>query len=273
LRFTGIWLGVGAVLAALYLATRMYAMDALIRANQAATGFIQQCFKGVVWAGLYVSKSIVPMTLNAFYFYTLNAKLIIFGLSVLFITVLLAIVFRKNKVFLFGVLWFFVFIFPALLVFAVSPVGFAERYLYVPSAGFVMAIVSFRMKPIVAKALIAACVVMSLICFLRSSVWHDDLTLWTDTIQKSPESPTVNYNLATAYAKSKDLATAAKYYQRVVVLDPTKAEAYYNLALCNHNLGNDEEAIRNLKLFLKFWKGDERKKSEALNQLKQLEQK
>lgn len=273
LQFTGIWLGVGAVLAALYLATRMYAMDALIRANQASTGFIQQCFKGVVWAGLYVSKSIAPMTLNAFYFYRLNAKLIIFGLSVLFIIVLLAIVFRKNKVFLFGVLWFFVFIFPALLVFGVSPVGFAERYLYVPSAGFAMTIVSFRMKPIVAKALIAASVVMSLICFLRSPVWHDDLTLWTDTIQKSPESPTVNYNLATAYAKSKDPAKAAKYYQRVVTLDPTRAEAYFNLAICNHNLGNDEDAVRNLELFLKYWKGDERKKTEALNRLKQLEQK
>ena len=114
---------------------------------------------------------------------------------------------------------------------------------------------------------------MSLICLLRSPVWHDDLTLWTDTIEKSPEAPTVNYNLATAYLKQKDYPTAAKYYQRVVTLDSTKAETYYNLALCNHNLGNDKEAIRNLKIFLKIWKGDERQRSEALNRLKQLEQK
>ncbi len=271
-RFTTIWLGASGVLAALYMASRMYAMDTLLRTNQATVGFLQKCFKGAVWPGLYISKLIAPATLNAFYNYTLNAKLVILSLSILISTLLLAIVFRKNKVFLFGILWFFVFIFPALMVSAVSPVGFAERYLYVPSAGFVIAIVSFRMKPLIAKALIAGCVVLSLISFLRSPVWHDDLTLWTDTIQKSPEAPIVNYNLATAYLKLKDHATAANYYQRVVALDPTKAEAYYNLALCNHNLGNDEEAIRNLKLFLKFWKGDERKKSEALNQLKQLEQ-
>lgn len=273
LRFTGIWVVISGVLAALYLASRMYAMDTLLRANQASTGLVQQCFKGAVWAGLYISKLIAPITLNAFYFYTLNSKLIIFSLSILLITLVLAIVFRKNKMFLFGILWFFVFIFPALMVANVSPVGFAERYLYVPSAGFAMAIVSFRIKPLVAKALIAACVAMSLICFLRSPVWHDDLTLWTDTIEKSPEAPTVNYNLATAYLKQNDYVTAAKYYQRVVTLDSTKAEAYYNLAVCNHNLGNDQEAIRNLKLFLKNWKGDERKKSEALNRLKQLEQK
>lgn len=274
LRFTGIWVVVGGVLAGLYLATRMYAMDTLVRANEAGAVFFQQCFKAAVWAGLYLSKLIAPVTLNAFYFYILNAKLIILGLGVLFITLLLAIALRKNKLFLFGILWFFIFIFPALVVSYVSPVGFAERYLYVPSAGFAMAIVSFRIKPIVAKALIAACVVMSLICFLRSPVWHDDLTLWTDTIQKSPEAPTVNYNLATAYLKQNDPVTAAKYYQRVVTLDPTgRAEAYYNLALCNHNLGNDQEAIRNLKLFLKYWKGDERKKSEALKRLKQLEAK
>jgi protein O-mannosyl-transferase len=274
LRFTGIWLVVAGILAGLYLVTRMYAMNTLVHANEAGTVFIQQCFKAAVWAGLYISKLIVPVTLNAFYFYILNTKLIIFGLGVLFITFLLMIVFRKNKVFLFGNLWFFVFIFPALVVSYVSPVGFAERYLYVPSAGFAMAIVSFRIKPIVAKALIAACVVMSLVSFLRSPVWHDDLTLWSDTIQKSPESPTANYNLATAYLKQKDHATAAKYYQRVVTLDPTgRPEAYYNLALCNHNLGNDQEAMRNLKRFLKYWKGDERRKSGALKRLKQLEEK
>jgi protein O-mannosyl-transferase len=273
LRFTGIWLVISGIIAALYLATRMYAMNTLLRPTQAATGFVQQCFKGAVWAGLYISKLIAPITLNAFYFYTLNPKLIIFSISILLVTILLAIFFRKNKLFLFGIFWFFVFIFPALMVANVSPVGFAERYLYVPSAGFAMAIVSFRMKPLVAKALIAACVVMSLICFLRSPVWHDDLTLWTDTIQKSPDAPIVNYNLATAYLKQKDYAAAAKLYQRVVTLDSTKAEAYYNLALCNHSLGNDEEAIRNLKLFLNNWKGDQRQRSEALKRLNQLEQK
>lgn len=273
LRFTGIWLVVSGVLAALYLASRMYAMEALIRPNQATTGFLQQCLKGTVWPGLYISKLIAPVSLNAFYFYTLNPKLIIFSLSILLITLVLAVFLRKNKIFLSGIFWFFVFIFPALLVASVSPVGFAERYLYVPSAGFALAIVSFRMKPVIAKALIAACVVMSLVCFLRSPVWHDDLTLWTDTIQKSPDAPTVNYNLATAYLKQKDYGTAAKYYQRVVTLDPTKAEAYYNLAACNHYFGNDQEAIRNLKQFLKTWKGDERKRTEALERLKQLEQK
>jgi protein O-mannosyl-transferase len=273
LRFTGTWLVVSGVLAALYLASRMYAMETLLRANQAATGFFQQCFKGAVWAGLYISKLIAPITLNAFYFYTLNPKLIIFSLSILLITALLVIFFRKNKIFLFGIFWFFIFIFPALMVANVSPVGFAERYLYVPSAGFAMAAVSFRMRAMVAKVLMAACAVMSLICFLRSPVWHDDLTLWSDTIQKSPEAPVVNYNLATAYSKQKDYVTAAKYYQRVVTLDSTKAEAYFNLAVCNHNLGNDQEAIRNLKLFLENWKGDPRKRSEALNRLKELEQK
>jgi tetratricopeptide (TPR) repeat protein len=273
LRFTGIWLVVSGVLAALYLASRMYAMEALIRPNQATTGFLQQCLKGAVWPGLYISKLVAPITLNAFYFYTLNPKLIIFSLSILLITLVLAVFLRKNKIFLSGIFWFFVFIFPALLVASVSPVGFAERYLYVPSAGFALAIVSFRMKPVIAKALIAACVVMSLVCFLRSPVWHDDLTLWTDTIQKSPEAPTANYNLATAYLKQQDYATAAKYYQRVVTLDPTKAEAYYNLAVCNHYFGNDQEAIHNLKQFLKTWKGDERKRTEALERLKQLEQK
>lgn len=98
------------------------------------------------------------------------------------------------------------------------------------------------------------------------------ITLWTDTIQKSPDSPTVNYNLATAYFKQQDHATAAKYYQRAVTLDPTaRVEAYFNLAICNHNLGNDQEAILNLKLFLKYWKGDDRKKAEALNRLRDLE--
>jgi protein O-mannosyl-transferase len=273
LRFTGIWLVISGVIAALYVASRMYAIHTLLGSTQDTSGFVQQCFKGVVWAGLYISKLIAPVTLNAFYFYTLNAKLIIFSFSLLLMTLVLAILFRKNKTFLLGILWFFVFIFPALMVSKVSLVGFAERYLYVPSAGFAMAIISFRIKPMLAKTLIAACVVMSLICFLRSPVWNDDLTLWTDTIEKSPEAAVVNYNLATAYLKQKDYATAAKLYQRAVILDSSRTEAYFNLAVCNHNLGNDQEAIRNLNLFLKTWKGDQRKKSEALKRLKELEQK
>jgi len=61
------------------------------------------------------------------------------------------------------------------------------------------------------------------------------------------------------------------YYQQTVTMEPMRAEAYYNLARCLHALGKREEAIKNLGLFLLYWKGDDQLKKEALIKMQELE--
>jgi len=246
------WGGACAVVLVAYFVLRIHALGSFMRMNQ--EGGTLLFVAPVVFSGLYLGKLLLPISLNAFYHFSepLPWSVLWPGLVLLVCGLVFLYVFRSKRVFVFGWLWFGLFLLPALFVKGVSPVLFADRYLYLPSAGFLLAVFSLAPRPFIVWMLLVVSILFGVASYERSRVWHDDLTLWKDTVEKSPLSATVNYNLGTAYMKQRDFQQASVFYERTNDLDPHRTEAYYNLAVCRHEMGDNRGAARSLNLFLRY---------------------
>jgi protein O-mannosyl-transferase len=266
------WLMPACVIVLAYFCARMYALDSVVRFNQLNLDLFDQLYTAISFAGLYAAKVLLPVDLKVFYHFPLplQAGIAWTGLLTNVALILLLILVRKRRNALFGLAWFGIFMIPSLFIIGVSPVLFAERYVYLASAGLFLAFVSFPLKQNVKVLLIILSVVYGTITFERCKYWKDDFTLWTEAYSDSPESPVVNYNLATSYFKAGNCERASFFYRRVAMIQPDFGGAYYNLANCDYRSGNYEESARHLTLFLRYWKGDNATREDAINKLNQL---
>jgi Tfp pilus assembly protein PilF len=104
-----------------------------------------------------------------------------------------------------------------------------DRYLYFPMLGASAcfgALVCFigttadarRMIGFVAVGLIV--IALPCLTFARTAVWKNDLTLWSDAANKTPNHYVALYGLAQALQNSGDLDAALPLYLRVLAINP-----------------------------------------------------
>jgi len=148
--------------------------------------------------------------------------------------------YKKNKAMFFG---FLLMALPLLPVFYIKAIGakpFAERYLYLPSVGFVLLLAIFlswaKVKlPHAAKSItIAFMIIVGLYAVgtvSRNTVWKDNFSLWADTVNKSPDSVDSHLHLGVAYASKGLLDMAIAEYQTALRLNPNYAEVHYDLGI------------------------------------------
>lgn len=60
----------------------------------------------------------------------------------------------------------------------------------------------------------------------RNSIWKDNISLWSDTVQKSPDSAGVHNDLGFAYASKGQLDMAIAEYQTALRPKPDSAEGH-----------------------------------------------
>ncbi len=65
----------------------------------------------------------------------------------------------------------------------------------------------------------------------RNDVYRSEFALWSDAVQKYPNSPLNQLNYAKGLADRREFSNAIDHFQRVVNLNPNYAEAYVNLGL------------------------------------------
>ena len=196
---------------------------------------------------IYFLRFFVPYPLSAFHPFPPPGDL---GwpvyLAPLFIVTLLLFIwrFRKNKLVVFGSLFFLINL---LLVLQIVSIGFtivSERYTYVPYIGIAFILTMIVEKYFTAKNKFAwtlASLVLIVFCFLsfkRTRVWKDSDTLWTDVISHYPntsmprgERAQFNYNKAI----TMDPAKATSLYQRIIE-DCTVA--------VNNNPGSSDQEVK-----------------------------
>ena len=181
---------------------------------------------------------------------------------------------------------------PLLPVFYIPAFGehvFAERYLYMPSAGFIIIVLlaltklagllrpeTLRRAPIIAVPALIAVAVLFTATVLRNPVWKDELSLWTDTVEKSPGSSIAQNNMGRAifldgrldeavpyyvealrinryntsarnnlgyyYFKKRMFNEAAEEFRTIIEINPFFSDAYYNLGLTYGEMGRTVEA-------------------------------
>jgi tetratricopeptide (TPR) repeat protein len=80
--------------------------------------------------------------------------------------------------------------------------------------------------------------------YSRNQVWNDEILLWTDSIEKSPNKARPYVNLGLAYLNSGDYKKAFEVTQKSIQLDPKTAAAYQNLSIIYEKWDNLEQAVR-----------------------------
>ena len=98
---------------------------------------------------------------------------------------------------------------------------FAERYLYLATAVWALSMgvyIQYILEKAPNNARLTSIVIISIMLnfsittFLRTAVWQNDLTLWTDTYKKSPEFAKVLYKYGVALGGTEGLA----YFRKAV---------------------------------------------------------
>ncbi|HPA44133.1 MAG TPA: tetratricopeptide repeat protein [bacterium] len=139
---------------------------------------------------------------------------VIFGIIILGGLVFLAVRYAKRAPLVtIGLLWYFIALVPTSSIVPLNDLA-AERHIYLPNVGFVLAFVAIlgqwiehlvrqriRGRAVMAVAMVACtCVFVGALTVKRNLLYTDPIRFWQDTERHSPDNPRVQYHLATSYA-------------------------------------------------------------------------
>jgi tetratricopeptide (TPR) repeat protein len=204
----------------------------------------------------YVVKLLLPMNLSVFYSFrpvssVLEASAMSAVIFVAVLTALVLIAYKKNKRVFFFLMLMLIPLLPVLYIPALGENPFAERYLYLPSLGFVLLLsLVFRYargaNPKGAAAFGAAiCLLLAIYSAAtakRNHVWKDEHTLWQDAVMKSPDAAIAHYNFGLVLYKEGALDKAIAQYQAALRLQPSP-KVYNDLAVAYNDIGLTDRAI------------------------------
>jgi Tfp pilus assembly protein PilF len=260
-RYGLLWL-----LAVAYLLFRVQYLGALAPVVQMSSLTpYQATLSAVALVGQYLSKLLWPVQLCAFYVFQKSVNL--FDPRVLVGGLVLAVCFgfslwfwKRDRLALFAVVWFFVTLAPVLNPRWMAANVFTERYLYLPSVGFCWLVgwLGVRLWALAGckepfwrwALLVVACAVAMLAClriFIRNRDWREDLVLYSRTLAISPSAYHIRNNLAGAYWRRGRAAEAEREWLEALRIAPTHAIILNNLGLVCTRQKRYEEAVAYFK--------------------------
>jgi tetratricopeptide (TPR) repeat protein len=173
----------------------------------------------------------------------------------------LIVAFKKNKSAFFSLVFIGAPLLPVLYIPALGEASFAERYLYLPSVGFVTlaALLVVRARnsfprgvPALNIVLIILIGLYSAATVIRNTAWKDNITLFADTVKKVPDGATPHNNLGHAYESNGQLDKAIVHYRMAVKLKPDYVDAYTNLGNAYDSAGLTDMAIEQYQTALRL---------------------
>jgi tetratricopeptide (TPR) repeat protein len=173
---------------------------------------------------------------------------VVWGTLLIISVVVIGVCFYKTSPMItFGMLWFFTTLLPTSSIIALPDFMFEHR-LYLPLVGFsfvlsgIVAIFTRHWKP-ASTAVIIVVLLFSAGTYRRNSVWQSELTLWQDTVRKSPRKVRPRVNLATSYIKLGEYDKALVELTRALALEPDSAAAYENMSRAYARKGDYKQAL------------------------------
>ncbi len=249
--------------AAVYMAMRMNAIGGLMHHKQAQMSAYETVANVFPLVFEYFSKLAYPAGLNALYeFHPVHSLMdgrALAGIGAVVVFILAALFFMRNRVVFNALALVAVPLLPVLYIPALSTAAFADRYMYLSSAGFAILLAAVvnrlfirrafwpgrRPGPVVYVTLgLSAALLLSYSAasFRRSAAWRSDYTLWADTVAKSPNNPNAHYNLAWASQAGGEAKNAEAHYRETIRLDPGAADAHFNIGIMYAGQSRYEEA-------------------------------
>ncbi len=196
----------------------------------------------------YFGKLVFPFDFNAFIVSVPEESYyLIFSITTILLLFIVAVIFAKQGKGLvaFCIIWTFATLAPSAVVSVtnLASAPLAERYLYIPSAGYCMIIgyLLFEVTKRIANKKIAFAPIVILISIYlfftlqRQDVWKDNLSLWRDTAVKSYYHALPHSNYGYALEKAGKTDDAIKQYE--IALDPSVRDSNRGRAITATNLG------------------------------------
>lgn len=141
----------------------------------------------------------------------------------------------------FGIFWFFITLSVESSFMPIVEI-MVEYRVYLPSAGLLIAttVLFFSILDIIKKrrdflgnALLSMFLLMiiglAFAAHSRNSIWKDDVSLWKDSVSKSPNKTRALLGLGSAYLHEGHVDKAIEYFNAMLGLDPNSQKAFLNL--------------------------------------------
>jgi tetratricopeptide (TPR) repeat protein len=239
-----------------YLILRISALGQFMpKSSGISMGYFDQALSMLVHFATYVAKLFVPFSINAFHFFRPVSGILdirfLMSIAALALFAFLAWWQRKNRP------AFFLFGFALIsLIPLINPSGlaressFADRYLYIPSLAScllipILAQSLWRLRPAAIPSFgkHTSYILISPILLIfgamqvhLSFIWRDTPTLYTESMNREPESTTAANLLAQYYFNRNDFDKAEPLFRRVIALN--KNRRYPNIrSLASAHIG------------------------------------
>jgi regulator of sirC expression with transglutaminase-like and TPR domain len=185
-----------------------------------------------------------PISTTFFEIRTLLSFLVLLSLIVLAI-----FSFKRYRIISFGIFWFFLTLSIESSFIPISDLIFEHRT-YLPSFGFFLILSSGiyllfwnRYKYIAIAIFIIIIGSNSYLAYERNKVWKDDLTLWSDNVEKTPNLPRPLLTRGFVYGNLGQYDKAIADFSRVIEIDPKSKEAYYDRGIAYATIGQVNKSI------------------------------
>lgn len=244
------------VIALVYIFIRFYYFLSPIKAEVPGWEIFER-LQTIPWLIMnYLKLTIFPISLSTDYV-VVPAKSVLSPLFIgpfiglLSLLFLIYVVRKIERGIVFGVILFIVTLIP---VYNIIPITnpFAERYLYLPITGMLMAggfvlystFEALPIKNLSFRMIIFLIIILySVVVIERNVVWKEGYTLWYDTVRKMPNSNRAHYNLGYYYSRQGRVYEAIIEYKTALRLRPDHQMTALNLALMYFEAGFYPEAL------------------------------
>jgi tetratricopeptide (TPR) repeat protein len=224
-------------------------------------GWSEAVLGAIALIAQYLWKLLWPAHLVAYYGFPDDISVLIpwmvggFGALILSAALFITL-WRRNRLASFGLVWLLVTLAPVLNARWMASNVFNERYLYLPSVGFCW-LVAWAWKDLWEMArnrdtlwrrlLLASAGLLLALCALRiitrNRDWHDDVRLYTRTLEVVPNSDRVRSALGLAYWELGNTEAAEREWQLLLAHDPNNTATWNYLGVVRAQRKDYAEAV------------------------------
>ena len=174
----------------------------------------------------------------------------IFGFSIFML--------KRRRLLTFCIWWFFLTVSVEFAVCAyIARDLIYEHYLYLPMAGFSLAVVYsawlwFKTDWKIVGLLFCLIALFSVMTYERNKTWENGIKFWADVLKKSPHKARPYNNLGYHYALQGEYDRAIDYYKMAIQLDPEFTHPYGNLGDAYFQQKKYPEAVLYLNKYIEL---------------------
>jgi tetratricopeptide (TPR) repeat protein len=205
---------------------------------------------------VYLGNFVAPLSLNLDWDFPISHTMLehgaIFGLAVLILLTAAAWHYRTR--FRLASYSYFLFLILLLPTSSILPIKdpVADRRMYLPMLGLILIAIDFLSRSELDRktvALVCGLVLAATagVTHARAVLWSDAITLWEDTVAKSPAKSRPHFQLAMAYYDQGRFDHSVDEFEKAASLEPPTAELLLDWGLAYDGLHQPEKALAKLR--------------------------